>query len=149
MHGGAWALSLGVWLLASMGWLGLAGMLRHDLEGVAARATSRIWLAMAFLGILLCIGLALLARWAAWIGREGLRLLRMDVPRVARVLQLLARSPTRVSYEALRGQVPAIADSAAMDAVVKLPGVIRLESPPRGLCITDRLRGELGATHVP
>jgi hypothetical protein len=74
---------------------------------------------------------------------RALRLSRLDVPGIARVLALLLSRPGRTPFTGLLQRHPDLDLGEIIPQLLELPGVVRFQSEPAGLGLTEDLRREL------
>ena len=83
--------------------------------------------------------------WAASQFRESQRLLAQDTHSCAAVLWLLLCRNKKVPYEDLQTELPWLEMDSAIPQVMTIPGVVRLQTAPAGLSMTQELRDAIRA----
>ena len=78
--------------------------------------------------------------WGLASFREARRWQEMDTHSCAAVLWLLSSRYKKVPYEDFQSELPWLDLPAALMELERVPGILRLQTPPPGLGLTDDLR---------
>jgi hypothetical protein len=83
--------------------------------------------------------------WASSQFRESKRLLALDTHSCAAVLWLLLCRNKKVPYEDIQTELPWLEMDSAIPQLLTIPGVVRLQTAPAGLSMTQDLRDAIRA----